>query len=101
MSREKRAGRGGKSSFVQNLDIIEGFRAGGRGRGEAGRAAGGIEWLKKGVVFGLKGVVFANKTGCFIIPIVPSGHSNRQHYGDSAGSKHIEPRSSNEILKWS
>jgi hypothetical protein len=27
------------------------------------RERGGIDWLKKGVVFGLKGLVFANKRG--------------------------------------
>ena len=42
------------------MGFVQGGEAGMRKRRE-GRAGGGIDWLKKGVVFGEKGVVFANK----------------------------------------
>ena len=48
---------------MQNLEVSSLFRAGSGSGGALGKTRGRIDWLKKGVVFGEKGLVFANKGG--------------------------------------
>ena len=53
-----------KGAFEQNLEAFLWFRAGVRGKGGKGKGeerGGRIDWLKKGGIFGVLGVVFANK----------------------------------------